>query len=890
MLDAPRFGFEPVATSASSRFQSHVDLPKILLVSAPTGYGKTVFLAGLHTTAALAGIRAWWFSSEDCVAPGETILDRLEDALQLAATRDTSDSNRVVKRAADIVDVLGSSAAETLLIFDHLDSRTDDTLGPVLDQLVFRGGSNIRIVVGSTAPPVFDIHRARLEGLLGDVGIDDLCFGAKQIQQIFAAASDDIQALDESAVRAILDRTEGWPAAVRIIRLGTQHRESLPSVMDELGNNRVLAALFQGRLLRNLDPKATDFLLRLGVFPEFSADLCRSATGNPHADDLIELLLNENALITNCGTSSYRFHPLLREFLCREAARRLPHEDRALVAERAATWCLKEERWNEAIHYSLLAGSGDTAAAVLAATGLILVRDRGQHATFIEWYERAQGIGAPVSLDTRYWYVWALLFTRRYDHAFEVLQCLESETDFPGSTVAGDAFPLQLRALRAVILCALDRVDEARETGVTLRAHEEAIGPFCAAAIACAFALPAIADLDFSTARRNILRARSAMLRSGSEYGIGWIASLEAVIDVEQGEFAHAQATLADALERVRAALGGDAHIVSTLEMIEAKIALELGDINRAASLVSAGLEHAHQHGFIETTKIGLEVAIRLWDGALDSFFAPRQLDLVAAGFPPRIQLLFCCEALVRLVQLGKFEAAVEWSQRFDLEEKLANRKSEFGIPNVLSVNHSTVLARLALLIAQKSFATATTLVESELAAAMKAPCPPWQVRLHLVKAQILMMSGQAAQASRAISRAISIAARRALRQPFSEHSRTVEAVILAIPRSAWSFVTEDELRFFESLQPENSDAAGPAANSAASIAAAIEHVETPTSRELEFLGLLEAGLSNQDIADRLTLTVSTVKWHLHNLYAKLGVRTRSAALAKARRIRLMAR
>uniref|UniRef100_UPI0038BC63B4 response regulator transcription factor n=1 Tax=Aromatoleum toluclasticum TaxID=92003 RepID=UPI0038BC63B4 len=55
-------------------------------------------------------------------------------------------------------------------------------------------------------------------------------------------------------------------------------------------------------------------------------------------------------------------------------------------------------------------------------------------------------------------------------------------------------------------------------------------------------------------------------------------------------------------------------------------------------------------------------------------------------------------------------------------------------------------------------------------------------------------------------------------------------------------------------------------------------------------LGFLDSGLSNQEIADRLGLTVGTVKWHLHNLFMKLRVRNRSAAIFKAKRAGLLNR
>jgi LuxR family maltose regulon positive regulatory protein len=60
------------------------------------------------------------------------------------------------------------------------------------------------------------------------------------------------------------------------------------------------------------------------------------------------------------------------------------------------------------------------------------------------------------------------------------------------------------------------------------------------------------------------------------------------------------------------------------------------------------------------------------------------------------------------------------------------------------------------------------------------------------------------------------------------------------------------------------------------------------SDRELELLNLIATGLSNQQIADKLVLTVGTVKWHLSNIYSKLGVSSRTQAVARARDLRLL--
>ncbi|NTW00580.1 MAG: hypothetical protein HGA19_04640, partial [Oscillochloris sp.] len=65
--------------------------------------------------------------------------------------------------------------------------------------------------------------------------------------------------------------------------------------------------------------------------------------------------------------------------------------------------------------------------------------------------------------------------------------------------------------------------------------------------------------------------------------------------------------------------------------------------------------------------------------------------------------------------------------------------------------------------------------------------------------------------------------------------------------------------------------------------------VEPLTPRELEVLTLVAAGMSNQDIADRLVVGISTVKKHINNIYGKLDVLSRTQALKRARELGLIA-
>jgi ATP/maltotriose-dependent transcriptional regulator MalT len=65
-------------------------------------------------------------------------------------------------------------------------------------------------------------------------------------------------------------------------------------------------------------------------------------------------------------------------------------------------------------------------------------------------------------------------------------------------------------------------------------------------------------------------------------------------------------------------------------------------------------------------------------------------------------------------------------------------------------------------------------------------------------------------------------------------------------------------------------------------------HVDVLSERELEVLRLTAAGHSNRQIARDLVLTLNTVKSHIHHIYGKLGVASRTQAVARAHELNLL--
>lgn len=110
--------------------------------------------------------------------------------------------------------------------------------------------------------------------------------------------------------------------------------------------------------------------------------------------------------------------------------------------------------------------------------------------------------------------------------------------------------------------------------------------------------------------------------------------------------------------------------------------------------------------------------------------------------------------------------------------------------------------------------------------------------------------------------------------------------VVPAIEAGATGYLLKDAPRP-DLLRAVRSAARGEAVLSPAVAARLMNRVRTPTAsplshRELEVLELVAAGTTNREAATKLFITEATVKTHLLNIYAKLGVNDRAAAVAEA--------
>ncbi|RJF89390.1 hypothetical protein D3874_22435 [Oleomonas cavernae] len=873
-FEPPSYAFSPVTTRALRSFTDVGPLSKVTTLIAPPGYGKTVLMTQLYKLALDRGAVCFWIGIDDRASDLPMLLAAMEHAIGLDQIGDVTPIIRdprgnIPDRIDRLVALLNRQAGETVFFLDNLNGCTDPALALLLDALVFRTSPSFRLIMSSTIPIPFDIARARIEMKLRRITAAELGFDQHATAAILESAG--LTALTEDTIAAVVEKTEGWPAAIRLVQLiMTGESDPEQGLESFSGADSDFAAMLSRRLMATFDADLVRFLYDIAELRGFSAELAAAATGDARAGEWIRYLVERNVLIVPLDRSRtwYRFHGLFRQFLLAEAERVQAPDRRLAVIAAAAAWLDQRGDLAYALELALTAPVISQVSSILERIAHPMVRDRGELATFVGCVERARLLGVDLGVDTLLWYTWALVFTRQYEEAVVALNLLAEriEREIPGAP-RNHALWGRHRMMQIMVNFHLDRLTAVREESPGWLHDFPDANPFEYAAIAGGFGIASAVVHDFPAARDALRLSNASIIRSRSDYGRAWVATVGVTIDLLQGDPAEADRQLRDVEQRVRTNLGDGASIVSVLTLAEARVAADLGRFSDAMSLVTFGMERGVNDGILDTTWFGIDVAVEsasLGTGP----FTLAELYSFAHRYSRRLPLLLDLALIRQWLREGKTAEALERAEAAGIWVKPGSFQAL--APMVTPMEQSAAcLAGIDLLTATGNLKDAGALLDEETKRATETGRRREQVELHLMQAAIKIRSDNQDAAVRALARAITIAARRQLVRPFVQQRGLVTQLIDATPMKRFGLTLDTDVTFFNTictmlgaspqvLKPKvDEDEAFP--------------VDPPTPREIELLQLLDSGLDNTQIAARLSLSVPTVKWHLYNIYSKLG-------------------
>lgn len=505
------------------------------------------------------------------------------------------------------------------------------------------------------------------------------------------------------------------------------------------------------------------------------------------------------------------------------------------------------------------------------------MREQGNIPQYITWVEQLRDRGATIGWETHYWYVWALIFQHRYEYGMRQHQALLLRlTAADASDPPPEDLPRRTDHLRICIDFFTDRLPDAYQGARRWLLTYRTSDPYSIASIDCMKSICLAAEFKLPRAWEALRAAKPVLLQTGGADMVGWSSLIQGMLLVDEGDFGAARQVLAEGRERLRQSRGGDSVLSDTMALVGAKCAVEMNLDDEAFQLLEAGLGTVHNNVLLDSVAWGIEAAIKLWHGGHDERISIAHLRDVAHSYPPRLARMLSCFLVRRLLQLGRNHEALLEADRLGLTPQGESATDLMldgpALPRELDLRAATTLA---VLIATGRPRQAETLAEAAHSAARDRHRAARLVELDLDRATLALTKGNETHAAKALSHAICRAASRQIVRPFFEHGAAFKRLVQDHKASRWAFVQPQEREFFAHLCASM----GVAAQALPSHPVAAK----PTTKEAELLSLLEMGLSNQEIAERTEVSITTVKWHLRNLYRKLGVSNRNAALARAR-------
>lgn len=346
---------------------------QFVVVSAPAGYGKTTLLSQCHAQWRREDVAVAWYSVDDSKFEADQFFAYLMAALSRAGlplpySREAIDAGlpglAVEAAARAIVLALEASEEPVRLIIDDYHRIASPKTNLFLEYVIERMPSHAAIVIALRGIPEIALASLRLNGQLLQLEQRDIRFSDSEAR---AFISDQSGKVDWSE---LIDRTQGWPAALQLLRLWLAGRDHVDTLDHLTRRSTDLADYLAEQVFSRLSEDTQQFLLETSIAQRISKGLGDAITGRDDSAQMLDQLRRQNLLIAPLDEEGvwYRFHPLLREFLYDALAqgRQARLDDLHL---RAANWLAAENLLPEALAHAALVSDHAAALGIIEAAG-----------------------------------------------------------------------------------------------------------------------------------------------------------------------------------------------------------------------------------------------------------------------------------------------------------------------------------------------------------------------------------------------------------------------------------------------------------------------------------------------------------------------------------------
>ena len=865
--------------------------PRLIVVQGPAGYGKTSLLRQHCERRAARGERVGWVRMDAQSGDAAHFLRLLCDAVAALGgprRRPAADSAPSPERPATLQDLLRglSRVAEpVVLVVDNFETAASAPFEAVFAQAVRSLPMSVQLCVGTRVLPTARLARLQIREGTVVIANEELCFRPSETIEFFR----EFSALRPEEIAEIHERTDGWPAALQAFRLclrrGARFRAE---AYAGKGVTRELMDFLSAEMFDNLAPALGTLLLELAIPEKLSPALVEHITGEPRGAERLAEIERAGLFLAQADLEGtwLRFHNLFRQFLLTRAASLFPAEELRRRHRRIAAWFAENGWREEAIQHWLQAGETERAAEILA--GIVDALVAQERLGLIESYaDRLPTEALLRHPNLVHASIIAYGFRRAFDKAERLLERYAALLD---PSRAGRPARALHGVSRLFVLAAQDRIEELGAQGAeTAKLLTDQSGWHYGVALN-ARAMHEVGRGAFEEARAMMVRARPLHDRDHHAFAQTYRDAIASMTLSAQGRIGDAAQGLADALRRSEQSSAGG---VSAGAVVAAYLASALYEQDRVAEAERVIGDYGQ---LVEQQAIADAVATMDITRARIAHLQGRRGEaeetlerLLYLGYRHSLDrlVIYAHAELARVATLeGDLGQAERWLR--ELPPAFRDEPRE-GLMFHAGENEACTVTYARWLIRSDRHAEARTLLGGEIRRAVASHRRRRELKLRLLDAIALRAGDKGKLAGRVMLEALEIgAAGGGFVRSFLDEG--APAIALMKQARAPSGVRPDAVQaYLETLLAAAGETSDPSPATTQSRDAALEHLMASlTDRELNLLRFVSAGLSNRDLAERLSVSTNTVKWHLRNIFEKLHIKNRVQAIALARQFGLI--
>ncbi|NLS16219.1 transcriptional regulator [Rhizobium sp. P40RR-XXII] len=872
----PSSGQQTIRRSDLLRQLRRAGLRRLTTIVAPAGYGKTSLAVQWYELLKEDGVKLCWVSLDAEHTGQEAFLLALIDALQTLLNEDGADAGNLP--AAALLSVLGTrlrKIEEPLVIFldDYHFAQTDATEALMAKILADLSLEHVKLVLVSRSPPRFPLSALRLRGEFKQFGVAELGFSDAEARELFEGKGAH---LTEEQVGSFNRRTEGWAVALQMVSLLVAESEESDTILASFdGGGADMGAYLSEQVFEHLPEDIRLFLVETAALPAFNQPLLDAVLESGGRAGLIERL-NEYALPVTllAGPGNWmRFHPVFNEFLKRTASRRGVDANRAL--NRAAHWFEARGDIDRAVHHALLAGDANLAARIVETAGgwrRVYATTRGGATLF----QALSGRASEIDLVR---FPLATLGLSIFHAKAAQLAAANHYLATAERAAAGD--PILAKDLRVVRILLALYTDHWASTADLSALEDDLQQPDGMELIHRALALNMLSynflirgELDRALHYGHL--AIRAFRDGGADFGAMHLYTHIGQAFFLSGDCASALAAYDELICEAQANIGPGSDLDAVGQVLKAEVLSMRGEVDAAADMLGWALPHLERHDtWFDLLAAGFMAEQRVLRMREDFLAAHAAMDRIRAaarrrGFD-RLTRLIDGERAMLLMASGDLDQAIRHAEAngFGMQAIIADRANLLSI-HLRGATPAIFWTRAYLALGEVS--KAREVFDQFRTRQSQRLHVPRAIELALIEIGILVAEDRADLAADRLSDLV-------LTMPLDDYR-----ALLHLDHAAGL----GELRALA----DHPTVANVTRKRLQSLLVVAETAQEPTiadggsaftGRERMVLELLSSGLSNKEIGRMLALSDNTIKFHLRNIFAKLNVSTRTAAVTAAR-------